>query len=170
MPKAAPLTPRFRIRLAPSSPSPAVNSLCEEGCCSSDYEQDATHHAALLLGARDRRFVSGILRSRQRHSGTAAPYGSSQNCSSTSNRGARSLLVIEPPAQSGRAFNPLHRSTREHPSALAPKRTGREEFVSWLKIRWRLILAGHARFALRSMKPGEVATETLEERPLHAVE
>ena len=63
MPKAALLTPRFRIRLAPSSPSPAVNSLCEEGCCSSDYEQDATHHAALLLGARDRRLVSGILRS-----------------------------------------------------------------------------------------------------------
>src|SRR5215470_2489588 len=65
MPEAALLTPRFRIRLAPSSPSPAVNSLCEEGCCSSGYEQDATHHAALLLGARDcrRRFVSGILRS-----------------------------------------------------------------------------------------------------------
>jgi hypothetical protein len=78
--------------------------------------------------------------------------------------------VIEPRAQSGRAFNPLHRSTREHPSALAPKHTGREEFASWLKIRWRLILAGHARFALRSMKPGEVATETLEERPLHALE
>jgi hypothetical protein len=29
-----------------------------------DYEQDATHNAALLLGVRDcrRRFVSGILR------------------------------------------------------------------------------------------------------------
>ena len=148
MPKAAPLTPRFRIRLAPSSPSPAVNSLCEEGCCSSDYEQDATHHAALLLGARDRRFVSGILRS------SAAFWHRSalrivQNCSSTSNRSARSLLVIEPPAQSDRAFNPLHRRTLERPSALAPKHTGR-----WLKICWRLILARHARFALRSMKPG----------------
>src|SRR5262249_48410132 len=32
-------------------------ALYEEGCCTSDYEQDATHHAALLLGARDRRFV-----------------------------------------------------------------------------------------------------------------
>jgi len=153
MPKAALLTPRFRIRLAPSSPSPAVNSLCEEGCCSPDYEQHATHHAALLLGARDRRFVSGNLRS------SAAFWHRSvlrivTNCSSTSNRGARSLLVIEPPAQSDRAFNPLHRRTLERPSALAPKHTGREEFASWLKIRWRLILARHARFALRSMKPG----------------
>src|SRR5262249_17091639 len=56
---------------------------------------------------------SAVFCARQRHSGTAAPYGSSQNCSSTSNRGARSLLVIEPPAQSDRAFNPLHRRTLE---------------------------------------------------------
>ena len=54
---------------------------------------------------------SAVFCARQRHSGTAAPYGSSQNSSSTSNRGARSLLVIEPPAQSDRAFNPLHRGT-----------------------------------------------------------
>ena len=56
---------------------------------------------------------SAVFCARQRHSGTAAPYGSSQNCSSTSNRSARSLLVIEPPAQSDRAFNLLHRRTLE---------------------------------------------------------
>jgi hypothetical protein len=39
--------PDAAYSLAPSSPSPAINSPCEEGCCSRDYEQDATRHAAL---------------------------------------------------------------------------------------------------------------------------
>src|SRR5262249_870726 len=39
--------PNAAYSLAPSSPSPAINSPCEEGCCSRDYEQDATRHAAL---------------------------------------------------------------------------------------------------------------------------
>ena len=39
--------PDAAYSLAPSSPSPAINSPCEEGCCSCDYEQDATRHAAL---------------------------------------------------------------------------------------------------------------------------
>jgi hypothetical protein len=126
MSKAALPTPRFKIRLAPSSPSPAINSLCEEVCCSSDYEQDATHHAACccLMHVTADEDSSAVFCTRQRHSGTAAPYGSSQNCSSTSNRGARSLFVIEAPAQSDRAFNPLQRRTLERPSALAPKHTG----------------------------------------------
>jgi hypothetical protein len=44
--------------------------------------------------------------------------------------------VIEPPSQSDRAFNPLHRSTPfDRPSVLAPKHVGREEIASWSKIR-----------------------------------
>src|SRR6266481_6752321 len=39
--------PDAAYSLAPSSPSPAINSPCEEGCCSRDYEQGATRHAAL---------------------------------------------------------------------------------------------------------------------------
>jgi hypothetical protein len=39
--------PDAAYSLAPSSPSPAINSPCEAGCCSCDYEQDATRHAAL---------------------------------------------------------------------------------------------------------------------------
>ncbi len=34
--------PDAAYSLAPSSPSPAINSPCEEGRCSRDYEQDAT--------------------------------------------------------------------------------------------------------------------------------
>jgi hypothetical protein len=37
----------FMSQNAPSAPSPAINSPCEEGCCSRNYEQDATRHAAL---------------------------------------------------------------------------------------------------------------------------
>jgi hypothetical protein len=64
--------PDAAYSLAPSSPSPAINSPCEEGCCSRDYEQDASCRVAVLTARDCRRHSSAVFCTRQRHSGTAA--------------------------------------------------------------------------------------------------